>query len=378
MAGVGLAATSACAPLPPPGRDGAAATASGAVDRSGSEHTLAFGNWTQYVDVDDAGHRPTLEAFQKATGIRVSYTEDIDDNDVYFNKIAPQLRIRQDIGRDLVVFTDWMVNRCITQGLVQEIDLRRMPNVTAGLLPALAMAPFDPGRRYSLPWQSGLTGIAYDRTKVKEIRSVADLWRPDLKGRVVALTEYRDTLGLIMRSQGVDPAKAFTKDQFFDACDVVARQIHDGQIRRIRGGSYIQELQSGNALAGIVWSGDIETLRTETGNDGWTFVLPESGGMLWSDNAVVPVTSHHRANAERLLDWYYRPEVAAKVAAYVGYVCPVAGAQEALAKTDPQAAKNPLVFPSDDVLTKQTSVFRALDPAEESTYAARWAQVMGD
>lgn len=339
---------------------------------------MAFASWTQYLDTDDAGVHATLVDFQKSSGLTVSYTEDIDDNDVYYNKIAPQLKAGQSIGRDIVVFTDWMIARCVRQGYAQPLDLSTMTNVRAHLLPELALAAFDPGRQHSLPWQSGLTGIAYDASRTAAVRSVDDLWRADLKGKVVALTEYRDTLGVIMRSQGVDPAKAFTKAQFDDAADLIAKHIADGQIRRIRGGSYTQELQNGNALAGIVWSGDIATLREATGNEHWSFVVPESGGMLWSDNAMIPSTSTHQRNAERLLDHYYDPLVAAKVAAYVGYVCPVLGAREAMTKVDPALVDDPLIFPEASFLATHTSVFRALSAQEESTYAARWAEVMGD
>lgn len=371
----GAAVLTACAPPVPPAAE--RTTRALPADRSASDRRVAFANWTQYVDQDEqTGRFPTIDAFTKATGIAVSYTEEIDDNDLYVNKIAPQLRAGQDIERDLIVLSDWMVNRVIEQDLVQPLELIRMPHAS-NILPELMDASFDPGRLYSLPWQSGLTGIGYDASRVKEIKTLDDLWRPDLKGKVVGLTEWRDTLGVVMRAQGVDPAKEFTADQFGNAVDVIDKQLTDGQIRRIRGNSYVQDLQSGNALAGLVWSGDIATLRAETGNDNWTFVMPESGGMLWSDNAVVPITATHRRNAEALLDWYYRPEIAAQVAAWVNYICPVAGAQEAMTRIDPELAEDPLIFPSADFLAKQTSVFRALRPAEEAQYAQMWTKVVG-
>ncbi|WP_289033159.1 spermidine/putrescine ABC transporter substrate-binding protein, partial [uncultured Arsenicicoccus sp.] len=346
-------------------------------DRSATDRRVAFASWTQYLDQDERTKRfPTLDAFVRATGIQASYSEEIDDNDLYVNKIAPQLRAGQDIGRDLVVLSDWMVNRVIDQELVQPLELIRMPHA-GNVLPELMDAPFDPGRLHSLPWQSGLTGIGYDASRVTEIRSVEDLWRADLKGRVVGLSEWRDTLGVILRSQGVDPARPFTRDQLAGAVEVVDRHLRDGHIRRIRGNSYVQDLQSGNALAGLVWSGDIATLRAETGNDRWTFVVPESGGMLWSDNAVVPITSPRRRNAQRLLDWYYQPEIAARVAAWVGYICPVAGAQKAMEKVDPELVEDPLIFPTADFLARRTSVFRALDAREEQEYAAMWTTVVG-
>ncbi|MCH8612880.1 polyamine ABC transporter substrate-binding protein [Arsenicicoccus dermatophilus] len=371
----GAALLAACAPPEPPAS--VRTTRALPADRSATDRVVRFANWTQYLDQDERTRRfPTLDAFVRATGIRATYVEEIDDNDLYVNKIAPQVRAGQDIGRDLVVLSDWMVNRVIAQDLVQPLELIRMPHA-GNVLPALMDAPFDPGRQHSLPWQSGLTGIGYDASKVRPLEAVADLWRPDLKGKVVALSEWRDTLGLIMRAQGVDPAKAFGHDQVTAAVEVVDRQLSSGQIRRVKGNSYVEDLKSGNALAGMVWSGDIATLRAETGNEHWTFVVPDSGGMLWSDNAIIPATSPHRRNAQRLLDWYYQPEIAAQVAAWVSYICPVAGAQKAMEKVDPELVADPLIFPTADFLATQTSVFRALDPQEEADYAAMWTKVVG-
>ena len=371
------AATSGCAPPPPP--------AAGEVklrlpqDVSATDHTAKWANWTAYLDFDDKTKTyPTLEAFKKKTGMKVSYSEDIDDNDSYFNKIAPQLRAGQDIDRDIFVFTDWMANRVIREKLCQPLELIRMPHA-ANLLEKLKDVSFDPGRQFSLTWQSGFAGIAYDKAKVgRDLKTIDDLWAPDLKGKIVVLSEYRDTLGLIMQSQGVDPSGPFTDAQFQAAADVVSKRIADGSIRRVKGNSYLQDLQSGNAVAGIVWSGDIFVLRAETNNPIWTFLLPESGGMLWSDNMMIPITSRHRRNAEMLMDYYYQPEVAAQVAAYVNYVCPVQGAQAEMEKIDPELAKSPYIFPTASFLAKNAKVFRALSAAEEAKYGAIWAKVVGN
>ena len=166
---------------------------------------LKWANWTAYLDYDeDTKKYPTLEAFIKKSGIQVTYSEDVDDNDSYFNKIAPQLRAKQDIDRDIFVFTDWMANRVIRDGLVQPLELIRMPHA-ANLLDSLKDVSFDPGRQHSLTWQSGFAGIGYDKSKVgRELKSLDDLWQDDLKGKIVVLSEFRDTLGLVMLQQGVD------------------------------------------------------------------------------------------------------------------------------------------------------------------------------
>ena len=235
--GAGAAgALAACAPPPPPA--GGAAKVELPTDRSATEKVVRWSNWDAYMDKDDSGnHYPTLEAFEKKSGIKVTYSVDVDDNDSYVNKVAPQLRAKQDIKTDIFVLTDWMANRVIREGLVQPLELIQMPNA-GNLLEPLKEVSFDPGRQYSLTWQTGFAGIGYNRRKVgRELKTIEDLWAPNLKGRVSVLSEMRDTVGLIMQSQGVDLGKAFTKDQFQAGLDEVDKRISDGNIRRVKGNS---------------------------------------------------------------------------------------------------------------------------------------------
>lgn len=380
--GAGAAATAAltaCAPPAPPASTGLSSIEL-PTDLSASQKTLYFANWTAYLDVSDDGKtHPTLDAFQKQTGIKVTYSEDIDDNDAYYNKVAPLLQARSNFNADIFVFTDWMANRVIRNQFAQPLDLIQMPHAP-NLLPSLKEVSFDPGRRYSLPWQGGFGGIGYNKSKLKrDLKTLDDLWAPDLKGKIVVLSEMRDTVGLIMQNQGVSLEGDFTEAQVQNAMDVVSQKIADGWIRRVQGNSYLQELKSGNALAGIVWSGDMFTLQGESTNTNWQFVIPESGGTIWNDNMMIPITSRHRTNAMKLMDYYYEPKVAAEVAAYVNYVCPVQGAQAEMEKIDPALAKSWLIFPSDSFI-KQHNVqnFRALSAEDDAKYSAMWAKVMGE
>jgi spermidine/putrescine transport system substrate-binding protein len=381
--GLGLGAlAAACGTSGTPGASGSSATSSTrtgpspAADRSATDKVVHWANWTLYLDKSDDGkHYPTLEAFQKQTGIKATYAEDIEDNDVYYGKIQAQLKQGQDIGQDIIVLTDWMAGRLVRQGYVQKLDDADIPN-KKNILAALQNASFDPGRQYSLTWQSGYAGLAYNKQKVKTpVRTVDDLWRPELKGRVEVLSEWRDTLGLIMRSQGTDIDKPFTSEQFDKAIEVLQTQLGNGQIRQVKGNSYKEDLISGDALAVIGWSGDIFQLNAENG-DKWDFVLPESGGTLWSDNLMIPVGSPHKKNAETLMNYYYEPKVAAEVAAYVNYICPVQGAQEEMVKIDKDLAASPLIFPSDADLQK-VQIFTKLGPAEETKYTAAFQKALG-
>ncbi len=345
-------------------------------DLSANEKTLAFSNWPQYMDVDenDESKRPTLDEFVTKTGIKVTYTEDVNDNNEFFGKVQNQLAACQGTGRDLFVVTDWMAARMIRLGWVQKLDRSKLPNVEKNLLPSLRNRSFDPESQLAIPWQSGLAGIAYNGKVTKEVRTVDELLtRPDLKGKVTALSEMRDTMGLLLQSNGHDPAN-FTGAQFDDALNKLKRAVDSGQIRRFTGNDYAPDLAKGDIAACISWSGDVIQLGFE--DEKVKFVVPESGVMLWSDNMMVPNKATHKANAEQLVDYYYDPAVAARLAAYVNYICPVQGAQAEMEKIDPDLAANPLIFPDDAMLSK-SKVFMALDEKQESEYERKFQQIIG-
>ena len=377
--GAGLALTG-CAPPAPP--SGGAAALKLPTDVSDEEKILKWANWTAYLDLNGKEtSSPTLEAFQEQTGIEVSYSEDIDDNDSYYAKIGPQLRAGQSIDRDIITLTDWMAARVIRDQLCQPLEIIQMPNVVNNLLQPLKDVSFDPGRAHSITWQSGFAGIGYNKAKVgRELKSLDDLWTDDLKGRIVVLSEFRDTAGLVMQSQGVDIDSDWGRTEFESALDFIEGKIEDGYIRKVKGNSYMEDLTSGNAVAGITWSGDIFVLAADTKDPNWTFTIPESGGTLWSDNMMVPITSTHRRNAQRLMDYYYDPAVAAQVAAWVNYVCPVDGAQAEMEKIDPDLAESPFIFPTADYIAeKNIQSFRVLEPDEDIEFADLWStKVMGN
>jgi spermidine/putrescine transport system substrate-binding protein len=360
------------------GTQGAQQTGAGCVseDLSGSEQKLIFSNWPQYLDVDenDESKRATLAAFQARTGIEVTYTEDVNDNNEFFGKVQNQLAACQSTGRDIIVLTDWMAARMIRLGWIQKLDRSKLPNVEKNLLPSLRGRSFDTNSEYAVPWQSGLAGLAYHGGVTKEIRTVDELLtRPDLKGKVTALSEMRDTIGLLLQSNGHDPAN-FTDAQFDDALAKLRRAVDSGQIRRFTGNDYAPELGKGDIAACIGWSGDVIQLSAE--NDKIQFVEPDSGLILFSDNIEVPNKASHKGNAEALIDYYYDPAVAAQVAAYVNYICPVQGAQAEMEKIDPELAANPLIFP-DAALLAKAKVFMNLTEAQERAYESKFQQVIG-
>jgi spermidine/putrescine transport system substrate-binding protein len=370
LAGTGAGATAlalaACTP--------ASTELTPAEDNSANDPNLNWANWPLYIDEDDDGNYPTLVRFQEETGITVNYLISVDDNNSYFATVRDQLALGQDIGADTVCLTDWMVNRWIQLGFTQELNKANIPN-SSNLIPSLQNPAFDPGRVHSLPWQGGFAGIAYNVERTGEVRTVSDLWRPDLNGRVTVLSEMRDTIGLIMMEQGTRIDADFTSDQFNAALDVLREQVEAGQIRNVRGNSYSEDLVNEDSLAAIGWSGDITLLNLEAGYEKWKFILPETGATLWNDNFMIPIGSTRKANAEKLIDYYYNPEVAAEVAAWVNYVTPVNGAYDAALAIDPELAENKLIFPDDETLAG-VQVFRGLSAQEENEYQAAFQAIL--
>jgi spermidine/putrescine transport system substrate-binding protein len=353
---------------------GGQAKPTAASDKSDSDKTLNWDNWALYIDVDDDGNYPTLEAFTAETGIKVNYSEAVDDNNTYYGKVKDQLALGQDIGADTVCLTDWMAARWIRFGYTQKLDQANIPNL-ANLTPSLKDVDFDPGREMSVPWQGGFAGICWNKDKIPGgLSSVEELWDPQLKGRVGVLSEMRDTVGLLMLDAGVDISGKWGEEEFSAAIDVLKKQVGDGQIRNIKGNSYKEDLVNGDTLAAIVWSGDITQLNAENGEH-WEFLVPEKGGTLWNDNFVVPIGAKRKKNAETLINYYYEPEVAAEVAAYVNYITPVVGAKEAAMAIDPELAGNQLIFPDETTLAK-AHVFRSLTGAEEQKYDAQFQSVL--
>ncbi|OIK29114.1 ABC transporter substrate-binding protein [Streptomyces malaysiense] len=346
-------------------------------DHSATEKVVNFSNWPEYIDVDDSGkHHPTLDAFAERTGVRVKYTEDINDNDEFFGKIQPELAAGQDTGRDLIVLTDWLAARMIRLGYVQKLDAANLPHAFANLSDQFRDPDWDPGRAYSYPWQGISTVIAFNKKALDgvEVKSVSDLLdNPKLKGRVSFLTEMRDTIGMTLLDLGKDPAKV-TDDDYGAAIARLQKAVDKGQIRRFTGNDYTSDLAKGDIAACVAWGGDIVQLQADNPDVG--YLIPDSGYMTSTDNLLVPNKARHKTNAERLIDYYYQPEPAAELAAYVNYVSPVAGVVPYLAKIDKSAATNPLIVP-DKAMQAKSHPFRALTQKEETAYQQKFSKLTG-
>ncbi|WP_030567009.1 polyamine ABC transporter substrate-binding protein [Streptomyces aureocirculatus] len=349
-------------------------------DRSARDKRLVFANWPLYIDTDDRNksRRPTLDAFEKRTGIDVRYTEEINDNDEFFGKISPSLMNHQETGRDLIVISDWMCARFVRLGWVQEMDRARQPNVAKYLDPLLRSPGFDRGRAFTVPWQSGITGIAYNKKRLgREIRQVSELWADDLKGRVTLLSGLDEAFALLMQGDGVDITR-WKDDDFHRMCDRIEKLVDGHHIRRFTGNDYIKDLAAGDVLACQAYSGDVIQLKAD--DPDIEFVVPEEGAELWAESLMIPNLARHKANAERLVDHYYRPEVAAELAAWVNYVCPVPAARDILGSSKDKElvalAEEPLIFP-DGGMRGRLAIARDITSKERTEFAKRWNSIVG-
>ncbi|WP_326720376.1 MULTISPECIES: spermidine/putrescine ABC transporter substrate-binding protein [unclassified Streptomyces] len=369
----GLGALSACG-IPAAGKTQGGVSAD---DLSAKEKTINFSNWTEYMDVDESEkHHPTLDAFTKRTGITVKYTEDINDNAEFFGKIKPQLAAGQDTGRDIIVLTDWLAGRLINLGWVQKLDPANLPHAYTNLAQQFRNPDWDPGRAYSYPWQGISTVIAYNKKALDgiEVKSVSDMLdNPKLKGRIGFLTEMRDSIGMTLLDMGKDPAK-FTDDDYDAAIARLQKAVDKGQIRRFTGNDYTSDITSGNFAACIAWAGDVVQLKADSPDV--DFIIPDSGYITSTDNMLIPNKARHKTNAERLMDYYYEPEPAAELAAYINYVCPVDGVKPYLEKIDKDAANNPLIIP-DQAMAAKSHAFRLLSSKEETAYEEKFAKLTG-
>ena len=333
---------------------------------------LNFSNWPFYMDVQGKRH-PTLDQFTQQTGIKVNYFEDVNSNDEYFAKVQGPLSQGNGIGRDIIVATDnsRFPALYVDEGWVQELDKERIPNIS-NLIDAQASPPFDPERKYSLPWLSGMDGIAWNEELTGPVTSVTQLLEdPELKGRVTVFSEMADTLGLVLLDNDDDPAEV-TDEAFDRALARIEAAVDSGQIRRFTGNDYVQPLANGDLVACIAWSGDIATAVADNPSLKWD--LPEKGGIIWTDNMLIP-TGGSVPTASEYMNFVYDPKIAAQIAVGTSYISAVKGVKEEAVKLDPDSANNPLIFPDEDTLSRVH--FNDPNMVNNPDYIERWQEVQG-
>ncbi|HEX9045188.1 MAG TPA: spermidine/putrescine ABC transporter substrate-binding protein [Candidatus Limnocylindrales bacterium] len=339
--------------------------------------TLNWANWTYYIDVDpnDPNKHPTLDGFKKKYGTTVSYKEVIDANESFYGTIKDALNQNKDTGWDVITLTDWMAARLVRQGWVEQLDLNNMPDFVANLKDTYKGIDWDPTNDHHAPWRSGTTGIGFNSKVVSNPTSLKTLFTvdPKTKGKVEYLTEMRDAVGLAMLYLGLDPAKP-TRAGCDQAVAAMQKAKDDGIVRSVKGQSYTEDLKSGDAVLCMAWAGDMIQAHSDTPS--LAYNLPDEGGMLWTDNMMIPKGAAHKGTAELLMNYYYDPAVSAEITHATDYLSPCKGSDEVLLSKYPADAKNPLIVPPADWVAR-FHIFGALSSDDETYFNKQFAKVMG-
>ena len=339
-------------------------TQTAAAEPIGGDWTIS--NWPLYID------KQTISEFDKEVGAKTKYIEDINDNFEFFGKLQPQLKNGESGGRSMFVVTDYMVKIMHDLGYLQNVDKSALPNVEKNLLPSLESPDFDPNRDFSVPWQSGFTGIIINTDLAPEIDSIEDLFDPKYKGEITFLGDMYDDVTLVLKMDGVDPANA-TEEEWMNAIDQIDEAANSGQIRDFTGNAYAGPLVKGDIVAAVGWSGDAIQLQADNPNVKW--IRPAEGCNLWSDNMVIPVGAPNPGTAQAFMNYVYDPKNQAQIAEYVNYVTPVEGTKEILAKQDPKLANNQLIFP-DEQFTADCTPQAVPDPSFEDKVTEEYQSVI--
>jgi spermidine/putrescine transport system substrate-binding protein len=329
----------------------AACGSSGGIEKSGGGATghptakaqgkpsgdLTISNWALYID------KKTIPEFEQATGINVHYIEDINSYDEFFGKMQPLLSQGQSGGRSLMVATDWLAKKMYDLGYIQKLDRKALAPAFSHLNPDIKAPSSDPNWKFSIPWQGGMTGLIVNKQLAPDVHSVNDIFNPKYKGKVEVVTEMREVVPLIMKGEGINPDTASTQD-WLNVIDKLKQAADSGQIRRFTGGDYAKDLVDGNAAVVIGWAADAIQLQADNPDIQW--VMPAQGCMQWWDDWVIPVGAPNPTAAYKWINYTYEPKHQAQIGAWTSAVTPVKGVKQIFQKTDPPAAKNPLIFPS--------------------------------
>jgi spermidine/putrescine transport system substrate-binding protein len=327
-----------------------------------------FTNWPAYIDIgkDSEGNRtrPSLDLFTKETGIEVVYRANINDNADFYASILPALEAGQDPGHDIIVITNGQeLTEMQARGFLIPLDHSLTPNFNENVGAAFEDPAFDPGNKYTMAWQSGMTGYAWNKEFVEgPITSMRDLMNDEWAGKV-ALFGNDDTPTLAMIELGINPETSTPED--WEKAAALMQEFNDwGGLRKWDDQGYLTGIENGDLWATMAWSGDIiNDILYYPEFASFEFATAEAGGIVWVDNMMIPANAANPKGAIQVMDHYYKPEIAAMLTEWNAYVSPVPAGGELVQQHADEAkggtkevletiASSPYVFPTPELEAK--------------------------
>jgi spermidine/putrescine transport system substrate-binding protein len=296
---------------------------------------LNFANWPYYIDSYNGRH-PSLDNLKTTKGITTTYSEVIEDNPTFYQQIRPSLLAGDSIGYDIIVMTDNAIGlRYLLNGnYLIPLDDAALVNFKKNASTSAKAVYANSGKRL-IPWQSGMTSLAYNSSKVstntKSLKMAFDTSSSNvakLRNRVGMLSDPIELGNIALLALGKNPATSTEPDWHLAATKL--RQQRDSHlVKAYYGNDIISELKNGNLWVGQVYSGDVFQARIG-GNKNLKLMNPTEGVLLWTDNMCIPKGAEHPRDAMTAIDYFYDPAVAAVLAYYVNYITPVPGAKAKL------------------------------------------------
>lgn len=321
-------------------------------------------NWGEYISTGaEEGTLNVNSEFTKLTGIKVNYTNYATNEELYAKLKGGGA------SYDIIIPSDYMINKMIKEGMVQKLDFDNIPNFKY-IMPNFRNLEYDPENEYSVPYTWGTVGIIYDETMVDIPQDEIDwdlLWNEDYADNVLMFDNPRDAFaiaeiknGFSLNTEDPEELKAAAEDLTAQK-KIVQAYVMD---------EIFDKMGAGDALIAPYYAGDALTIMEE--NDSLNFVVPKSGTNLFVDAMCIPASSKQKEAAEMYINFMCEPDIAYANIDYICYSTPHSAAFEML---DEEVSSNPISYPDDEFIADKTTVFVNLSDEANMEMQTLWTEM---
>ena len=296
-------------------------------------------NWGEYISNGEDDSLDIIKEFEKRTNIKVNYTT-YETNEELYNMLK-----NSNVSYDVVIPSEYMISRLIDEDMLLELNFDNIPNYD-NLMDRFKKLACDPEGKYTVCYSWGVTGMVYDKTKVKTKPDSWDaLWNKDLSGQILMFNNSRDAMAIVMQLEGIDHAKCRKKD-----VDKAAAKLKEQKplLKKYVMDQVFTEMENSQSAIAPYYAGDIMTMIDN--NEDLDYAMPKDGSNLFYDAMCIPKCSKNKENAEKFINFMQDPEIAAANFEYLNYATPNQVAYDDY--IDEDAKKNEFIFPSDEYLDK--------------------------